>query len=105
MTPASLLPHPAVFESIMLICFGLAWPASIFKSYRSRTNRGKSIFFLYIILFGYANGILFQALSFSASSKILILFFINSALVAIDILIYYRNAHLMKQENKIDESE
>ncbi|MDR3164685.1 MAG: hypothetical protein LBU13_03825 [Synergistaceae bacterium] len=44
-------------ETVMLLCFGAAWPASILKSWRSRTARGKSLFFLLIILTGYAAGI------------------------------------------------
>ena len=32
-------------ESLMLILFGISWPFSIAKSYKSRTNKGKSIVF------------------------------------------------------------
>ena len=34
-----------VFEMIMLICFGLSWPFNITKSVRSRTAKGKSLWF------------------------------------------------------------
>ena len=34
-----------VFEMLMLILFGLSWPFNIAKSLRSRTAKGKSIYF------------------------------------------------------------
>lgn len=47
----------SIFEAIMLICFGTAWPFSIYKSWKSRACAGKSVIFLYIVLVGYAAGI------------------------------------------------
>jgi len=47
----------SIFEATMLACFGAAWPFSLYKSYTSRSNVGKSIFFFicctYRIFFGY----------------------------------------------------
>ena len=34
------------FEAVMMLCFGSAWPFSIYKSYTSRSNKGKSVWFL-----------------------------------------------------------
>ena len=48
----------SIFEIIMLICFGAAWPLSIYKSYTSRSTEGKSVSFLIVILIGYVAGIL-----------------------------------------------
>jgi len=31
----------SVFEAIMLLCFGAAWPFSIYKSYKSKSIMGK----------------------------------------------------------------
>ena len=42
----------------MLVCFGMAWPVSILKSWRSRTNKGKSRFFLLIVFVGYLSGLI-----------------------------------------------
>ena len=41
-----------VFEMIMLICFGLSWPFNITKSVRSRTAKGKSLWFEVCIIVG-----------------------------------------------------
>ena len=42
-----------VFETIMLLCFGASWPFNIAKSLRSRTAKGKSIYFEICIIVGY----------------------------------------------------
>jgi hypothetical protein len=87
---------PYIFEVIMLICFGLAWPVSIYKSYKARSNAGKSVHFLYIILLGYASGIVFQYLLNRSFNYVFIFFFINSLMVIADIGLYYRNGSLNK---------
>jgi hypothetical protein len=92
-----LLTHmsPQIFEAIMLICFGAAWPASIYKSFRARRNEGESAYFLYIILFGYLNGIAFQYLNVSSEiNYVFYLFLLNAFMVLIDIIIYHRNAKI-----------
>jgi hypothetical protein len=40
----------------MLVCFGAAWPASIYRSWTSRTVAGKSLVFLIIVFAGYIAG-------------------------------------------------
>lgn len=87
-----------VFEALMLIAFGCAWPVSIYKSLKAKVNHGKSIYFLYIILFGYLNGIIFQFMVAKEKHYVLILFFLNACMVVLDILIYYRNHYLHKHE-------
>ncbi|NJD03065.1 MAG: hypothetical protein FIA99_10850 [Ruminiclostridium sp.] len=84
------------FEIIMLLCFGAAWPFSIFKSYKSRKNSGKSVVFLYIVIIGYIAGILHK-LIFNYDA-VIFLYFLYSIMVAIDILIYYRNNRLAIQD-------
>lgn len=80
------------FEMGMLICFGMAWPMSIIKSWRSRTTKGKSLFFLFIVLVGYACGILHKILF---SMDFVIFFYIlNFLMVAADVVIYFRNKRM-----------
>ena len=86
----------SVFEIAMLICFGFAWPASIWKSWTSRNNAGKSLHFLCIILVGYAAGITHKLLySYDA---VIILYGINAVMVTTDIVLWFRNGKLMKEE-------
>ncbi|MFH0876072.1 MAG: PQ-loop domain-containing transporter [archaeon] len=79
----------SIFEILMLVCFGAAWPFSIYKSYKSKKTGGKSIFFLFVILFGYIFGVLHK-LIFSKDFVIL-LYALNAIMVSIDILLYFRN--------------
>jgi len=79
----------SIFEAVMLVCFGSAWPLSIYKSYTSRSNKGKSEAFLWVILAGYLSGSIHKLLySFDA---VLSLYLLNAAMVALDIGIYYKN--------------
>lgn len=82
----------SIFEIIMLICFGFAWPLSISKSYRSRTTRGKSLFFLVIIQIGYLAGIVHKYLH--SRDLVMILYALNLTMVSIDVGLYFRNKRI-----------
>jgi hypothetical protein len=79
----------SIFEIIMLVCFGAAWPVSILKSYRSRSNGGKSVVFLYIVFVGYIAGVLHKI--FFNFDLVIFLYILNGLMVFLDICIYYRN--------------
>jgi len=79
----------SVFEIIMLVCFGAAWPFSIYKSFRSRSNSGKSVVFLFIILIGYISGLVHKIVY--NFDLVIILYGVNAVMVSIDILLYFRN--------------
>ena len=82
----------------MLFCFGFAWPFNIYKSYKGRTNVGKSLLFLIVIWTGYLLGIFYKALS-PNSDFVLWLYVINIIMVSIDIALYYRNRLIGKRHN------
>lgn len=46
-----------ILEMVMIVCFGISWPLSVYKSYKARTAEGKSFVFLFAIWFGYVAGI------------------------------------------------
>ena len=79
----------------MLLCFGAAWPASIHKSWTSRTNRGKSLKFLLIILTGYCSGILFKITG--NLDGVIFLYSLNMVLVLVDVGIFVRNGKLDRE--------
>jgi hypothetical protein len=79
----------SIFELIMLICFGLAWPFSIYRSFKSGKNEGKSPIFLAIIAFGYLSGIIHKFLYLF--DYVIYLYIINFIMVCIDLGLYYRN--------------
>ena len=86
-----------VLESIMLIAFGLSWPISILKSYRLKFVRGKSLWFLLLILIGYAAGTLekiIEAYNTGQPLKFTIwLYIANGVLVGVDLALYFRYRH------------
>ena len=93
-----------LLEALMIICFGLSWPVSIYKSYTSRTARGKSLFFEVFIWIGYVFGIWRKCLQMSSGEAFGWLFYmglafyiLNIAEVSIDILLYFRNVGLDKK--------
>lgn len=82
-----------LMEMGMMICFGLSWPASIIRSWRARTSKGKSIFFMSFILVGYLLGIASKLVSGNVTF-VVIVYALNTVLVAVDICLYFRNVRL-----------
>ena len=95
----------SVFEIIMLVCFGSAWPLSIYKSLRSREIAGKSLPFLVVILGGYAAGTLHKI--FYSMDFVIVLYVLNFVMVLTDILLYFRNRlyHIRESLRDIDPGE
>ena len=78
----------------MLICFGMAWPVSVLKSWRSRTNEGKSLFFMVIVFFGYLSGLAHKLWWQDEVDGVVWLYLLNAVMVAADGILYYRNSLL-----------
>lgn len=83
-----------ILEAMMILAFGAAWPASILKSYRSRTAKGKSLFFLLLVEFGYTCGIASKFVTGNKVSFVVVFYFLNLAAVGIDVALYFRNRRL-----------
>ena len=79
----------SIFEIIMLLCFGAAWPFSIYRSWISGTTGGKSVFFLLIIIVGYTAGIANKL--FYRFDNVVYLYSLNFAMVSIDTALWFRN--------------
>ncbi len=80
------------FEAIMLVCFGSAWPFSIYKSYKSKSVKGKSLGFLIIIFIGYLCGIIHKI--FYHFDGVILLYVLNFIMVGIDIILFLRNKYM-----------
>lgn len=79
----------SVFEIGMLVCFGFAWPISIYKSLTSKSIEGKSLLFMYVIIIGYIFGILHKI--FFSPDFVIALYAINMLMVSFDLGLYYIN--------------
>jgi hypothetical protein len=86
----------SLFEIGMLICFGFAWPTSIYKSIKSKSVEGKSVLFLYIIMTGYVFGMVHKLMY--SLDFVIVLYAINFLMVFTDLLLYYKNKKLVEQE-------
>ena len=85
-----------IFEAIMVICFGLSWPLSVYKSWKSKTTKGKSLFFELFILLGYVSGIIGKIVTHNIT-YVFIFYIINLVMVSVDVCLYFRNARLDKE--------
>ena len=87
-----------LLEALMILCFGLSWPLSIYKSWTSRTAKGKSLYFEVFIWIGYIFGIANKFISYMNNpDKDWIFFlawafyFLNIAEITVDMVLYFRN--------------
>ena len=86
-------------EGCMIICFGLSWPLSIMRSYRSRSTNGKSVLFLFFIAFGYVCGLAAKFMSHTYNMAFWF-YFPNLIMVSTDIFLYFRNLKIEKAAEK-----
>ncbi len=90
-----------LLEALMIICFGLSWPVSVYRSYKSRTAKGKSLMFEVFVWVGYIFGIARKVIQISGGAQhdwvfyLAFAFYILNILeITADILLYFRNARL-----------
>lgn len=81
-----------IFELVMLVCFGLSWPISVWKSLKTRSTQGKSLVFMLAIIIGYVSGILGKLVS-GQLSYVLIIYCFNLTVVSFDLFLYFVNRY------------
>ena len=92
-----------ILEIIMIVSFGASWPVNIMKAYKTRTTKGTSLPFLFLVFFGYVAGITSKFINtaymaeFSSKWYVVCFYILNLLMVAVDIGIYYRNYLLDKK--------
>ena len=80
----------SLFETIMIISFGISWPLSIVRSVRSRSTQGKSLLFMIFIEFGYICGLIAKFMT-GTFNLAFWFYWPNLIMVATDICLYFRN--------------
>ncbi len=90
-----------LLEALMIICFGLSWPFSVYKSYAARSAKGKSLLFEVFIEIGYVFGIIRKFILIANGEGggwlfylALVFYFVNMALIFVDMMLYVRNVKL-----------
>jgi hypothetical protein len=83
-----------IFEAVMLVCFGWAWPVALAKTLRVRKVHGQSVVFLCFVLVGYLSGIVAKILIAAHAgtwpSWVTILYALNAVMVGCAIVLYFR---------------
>ena len=85
-----------LLEAFMLVCFGFSWPLNVSKAYKARTAKGMSLPFIILIISGYIAGISAKMLN-AQFNYVLVVYFLNLAIVTVNLLVYFRNRNLDKK--------
>jgi len=103
-----MLNAASIMEMLMVVCFGISWPFNVAKAWRSKTTKGVSLLFYSFIFVGYLFAIIgklfliryYSPAPWYVTVKWYVLFFyvINTVMVGIGILIYFRNKRIEKNE-------
>lgn len=90
----------AIFETVMLVCFGLSWPINVVKAYKSQTTKGTSLPFIFLIITGYVAGIIAKVIA-GQTNYVLIVYVINLLIVLLNVVVYARNYQLDKRNQTV----
>lgn len=85
----ALMSTASFFEAGMMICFGLSWPISIVKTWRTKRTEGKSRKFLVLIIAGYLSGVVAKFLNADGHLPdwVTLLYALNAVMVAFDLFL------------------
>ena len=90
----------AIFETVMLVCFGLSWPINVVKAYKTQTTKGTSLPFIFLIIAGYLAGIVAKIIT-GQMNYVLIVYVINLLIVMMNVVVYARNYQIDKRNHII----
>ena len=82
----------SIFEALMMLGFGLAWPFNISRSLRTKTAAGKSFLFMITIEFAYVCGMIHKILH--NFDWVFWLYVLNFVMVGIDFCLMLRYTKL-----------
>lgn len=84
-----------ITEALMLICFGISWPVSVYKSWTSKKTGGKSLLFLLLIDAGYIIGLIGKIIY--NYNWVVIVYCANALFVTTDVILYFRNKSIERK--------
>lgn len=76
----------SIFEAVMMVCFGVSWPLSIWKTYKVKNPAGKSTAFLVLIILGYICGIISKIVTGNIN-WVIALYALNALMVGTDLFL------------------
>ena len=79
-----------LLEAIMLICFGMSWPISVYHNIKAKTAKSMSLQFTVLIILGYVAGITAKILS-GHINYVLVVYVLNLLFVSANVPVYFIN--------------
>ena len=84
-----------IFETAMLVLFGISWPFNIVKSVKSRTAKGKSMLFELCIFSGYIIGLVGKLVNGNITYVVAV-YVLDLVMVSADLILTLKNLRLDK---------
>ncbi|HBF35684.1 TPA: hypothetical protein DDW35_14085 [Candidatus Sumerlaeota bacterium] len=84
----------SIFEIIMLLCFGISWPFSLYKTWKAKNSTSKSRVFLVLVILGYVSGVLHKV--YHSPDWVILLYVLNGAMVFADFYLCCRYRDLAR---------
>lgn len=72
----------------MIVCFGISWPVSLVKTFKTKSVKGKSLLFLALIFTGYLCGIAAKVIF--DMNYVLVFYILNLIFVGAEIVLYFK---------------
>jgi hypothetical protein len=90
-----------ILESLMLVTFGLAWPANILNSLKVKSSRSRSPIFLIIVAIGYVFGLSAKFVSHQIN-YVVFFYLLNICMVSFDLFLYFHYLSKDKLADKVN---
>lgn len=82
-----------ILEAAMIVLFGVSWPLNIHKLYRTKSTKGVSILFYFLVFIGYIFGLASKfvkaAQGIVAPWYVWFFYTLNTVMVGIGIVLYF----------------
>jgi uncharacterized membrane protein (DUF485 family) len=88
-----------ILETVMLVCFGISWPLTVYRNIKSKTAKTMSLGFIVLIIVGYLAGITAK-ISSDNVGFVLAVYVINLIIVSVNLAVYFRNRHFDKMRDE-----
>lgn len=79
----------SIFEVLMIVCFGFAWPINVYNSAKTKSTKGKNLLFMSIIVLAYVFGIVHKLIY--ANDPAIYIYLFNLIMVLLDVGLYFIN--------------
>ena len=76
-----------IFEILMITCFGISWPISVYKTLKAKSANGKSCTFSIVIIAGYVFGSIGKLMQLQQLPNTTFLFWLTFAVYIVNLIV------------------